>query len=82
MKEIKNNILNVGAECLYVSCFDSVVVIDRTTFDSCVVNGLEVTFWLEDDAEERVNKMFDLLFDGMIKIGNTTAISILGGNHY
>lgn len=82
MKEIKNKILNVEAECLQVSCFDSIEVTDRTTFDSCVVNGLQVTFWLEDDAEERINKMFDLLFEGMINSGNTKAVSLFGNNSY
>lgn len=80
MTEIK--VLNTEAECLYLSCFDEVAVIDRTTFDSCVVDGLQITFWLEDDAEERVNKMFDLLFAEMIKSGNTKAISLFGNNSY
>lgn len=81
-KSNTQNLLVEEVGDLYMSCFDSIQVTDRTTFDSCVVDGLHVTFWLEDDAEERVNKMFDLLFDGMIKSGNTRAISILGVNHY
>ena len=70
---------NVGD--LYISCFDSIEVIDRTTFDSCEVNGLQVTFWMEDNPEESVDKMFDLLFDSMIKSGNTKAVTILGNNY-
>jgi hypothetical protein len=78
MKEIKNKILNVEAERLHVFCFDSIEVTDRTTFDSCVVNGLQVTFWMEDEnTEERINKMFDLFFDELVKTGNKRILSVL-----
>lgn len=54
---------------LSVFCFDSVGVKDRTTFDSCVVDGIQFTFWMDDDKdmEERVNGMFDILFEEMVK---------------
>lgn len=54
---------------LLVSCADSVGVIDKTTFDSCMVGGIHVTFWSEDyyDGEERINRMFDALFEEVVK---------------
>ena len=78
MIEDKNNILNVQVECLHIACFDSVAVVDKTTFDSCVVGGLQVTFWMEEEnTEEKVNKMFDLFFDELKKTGNKTILSVL-----
>lgn len=77
----KNSIQNLLVEevgDLYVSCFDSIQVTDRTTFDSYMFDGLQVTFWMEDEkAEERVNKMFDLLFQELKKTGNKTILSVL-----
>lgn len=54
---------------LSVFCSDSVGVKDRTTFDSCVVDGIQFTFWMDDDKDviERVNRMFDILFEEMVK---------------
>lgn len=54
-----------GVQPLFISCVDSVSVIDKTTFDSCVVRGIHVTFWMEDeeDVVERTNRMFDALFN-------------------
>ena len=54
---------------LLVSCADSISVIDKTTFDSCVFKGIHVTFWSEDyeDGEERINRMFDVLFSEVVK---------------
>lgn len=65
-----NNINEVERpKTLLVSCADSVGVIDKTTFDSCVVGGIHVTFWSEDydDGEERINRMFDALFEEVVK---------------
>lgn len=60
---------NVTPKTLLVSCADSVSTIDKTTFDSCVIQGMRVTFWEgdEEDMRERVNKMFDVLFAEVVK---------------
>ncbi|MFA6273625.1 MAG: hypothetical protein WC662_00510 [Candidatus Paceibacterota bacterium] len=59
--EIQNKILSV-------SVFDSVDVKARVTFDSCVVDGIQITFWMdEEDVEERINSMFDILFKEVLK---------------
>lgn len=65
-----NNIKDVECpKALLVSCADSLSVIDKTTFDSCVIKGIHVTFWSEDyeDGKERINRMFDTLFDEVVK---------------
>lgn len=58
-----------GMQTLFVSCVDSVNVVDKSTFDSCVFKGIHVTFWMEDEEEvtERTNRMFDALFDEVAK---------------
>lgn len=60
---------NVAPKILLVSCADSVGIVDKTTFDSCVIQGVQVTFWAEDEegVEEGVNKMFDVLFAEVVK---------------
>lgn len=54
---------------LLIFCADSIGVVDRNTFDSCVFKGVRVTFWSEEyeDGEERINRMFDTLFDEVVK---------------
>jgi len=69
MEKIENNSEILDRGILEVFCFDSVGVKDKMTFDSCVVNGIEVTFWMDDDEdiEERINKMFDIFFEEVEK---------------
>jgi hypothetical protein len=73
MEEININYVDEldesGNKILSVFCSDSVGVKDRTTFDSFVVDGIQFTFWMDDDedAVERVNSMFDILFEEMVK---------------
>ena len=72
MEEINKNYElenETEGDTLSVSCFDSIGVKDRTTFDSCVVDGIKFTFWMDDDedATERVDRMFDILFEEMVK---------------
>jgi len=71
----KTNEVN-GQKVLSVFCIDSVGVIDRTTFDSCSVGGVHVTFWSEEyeDAEERINRMFDALFNEVVKSSDSIRI--------
>ena len=54
---------------LSVFCFDEIEVRARVTFDSCMVEGIQVTYWMDDapDVEERINSMFDILFEEVIK---------------
>ncbi len=57
-----------GNDILSVFCFDSIGVKARTTFDSCMVEGIQFTYWMDDEeVEERVNNMFDILFKEVIK---------------
>lgn len=70
MKE--ENKIGVGVlegQTLEVFCFDSVGLKDRTTFDDCIIDGVKVTFWTdeEEDIQERLKRMFDILFKEMIK---------------
>ena len=54
---------------LSILCFDSIDVRDKTTFLSYLLEGLQVTHWLEetDDVDARVGRMFDILFGEVIK---------------
>lgn len=76
MQKRKNKLNVIKVESLYVSCFDFIQVVDKTTFDSCVVNGIDITFWWEEngDTQKILNGMFDLLFEDVVKarkiIGN------------
>ena len=50
-------------EPLRVFCFDVLAVADRVSFVSCLLNGIRMTYWLENAPEEGlINKMFDILF--------------------
>ena len=62
MEKINNDVLSV-------SCSDSIEVRARVTFDSCVVDGIQVTFWMDDikNMEARVDKIFEILFEEVIK---------------
>ena len=67
MEDIKINQSEGGT--LSISCSDSVGVKDKTTFDSCIVDGIKVTYWMDDDEdiEERINRMFDIFFEEVVK---------------
>ena len=68
-EENKNNVDVSDGGILHVFCFDSINLKDRITFDSCMVDGIQVTFWTDDEGEarERVRSMFDILFEEVIK---------------
>lgn len=70
--------VSVDGGSLYVSCFDCVEVKDRTTFDSYAMNGIDVTFWMEDDVdiEARINGMFDTLFNEVVKARDKNLVSV------
>lgn len=54
---------------LHIFCFDSVNLKDKTTFDACAVDGIRLTYWMDEegDVKERLKGMFDLLFEEVIK---------------
>ena len=54
---------------LSISCFDSMSVKARMTFDSSEIQGINVTYWMDDaeDLEERVDAIFGTLFEEVIK---------------
>ncbi|MFA5751053.1 MAG: hypothetical protein WCX79_04390 [Candidatus Paceibacterota bacterium] len=54
---------------LEVFCSDSIGVKARTTFDSCKIEGVQITYWQDDDndIDERIDSVFDMLFDEVIK---------------
>lgn len=54
---------------LSVFCSDSVGVKAKMTFDSCVVEGVQITYWQDDDEdmEERIESVFAMLFEEVIK---------------
>ncbi|GEM_PF-4424575 len=56
-------------ETLSIFCVDTINVKARMTFDSCTVKGVSVTYWMDDDEdlEERVDAIFSVLFDEVIK---------------
>lgn len=66
---MENNSEILDGGTLEVFCFDSVGIKDKMTFDSCIVDGIEVTFWMDDDEdmEERINRMFDIFFEEVEK---------------
>jgi hypothetical protein len=49
---------------LYVNCFDVVTVSDRVTFNSFLLHGLDVAFWLENGRPESeiLDELFNVLF--------------------
>jgi len=54
---------------LLLFCFESVAVCDKTTFLSYAFDKLNVTYWHEEakDEKERVNGMFAVLFQEVLK---------------
>ena len=70
MEKISGNNVNIlDRESLRIFCFDSVSVKDKATFDSFMVQGVQVTYWMDDDedVEEKVSGMFDILFEEVMK---------------
>lgn len=81
-KETKNDIDVSDGGILHVFCFDSINLKDKTTFDSCMVDGIRVAYWAEDEenVEERFTGMFDILFKEVIK--NRSKKAGLGALNY
>ncbi|HAS80894.1 MAG: hypothetical protein UR25_C0004G0008 [Candidatus Nomurabacteria bacterium GW2011_GWE1_32_28] len=74
MEEMNKNYVNRSEEetegkTLSVFCSDSVGVKAKMTFDSCVVEGVQITYWQDDDEdmEERIESVFAMLFEEVIK---------------
>ena len=67
----KNNELEneTEGETLSIFCCDSVGVKARITFDSCLVEDVQITYWQDDDEdiEERIESVFAMLFEEVIK---------------
>ena len=42
------------------------------TFDSCLVEGIQITYWQDDDEdmEARIESVFAMLFEEVIKTRN------------
>jgi hypothetical protein len=58
-------LVEVGkVEPLRVFCFDALTITDRVSFVSCLLNGIRMTYWLENVQDEGnvLNKIFDVLF--------------------
>lgn len=70
MKEKNKNDVDVSnGGILHIFCFDSVNLKDKTTFDSCMVEKINITFWDDDEEnnQERFKGMFDILFEEVMK---------------
>lgn len=77
MEEMNKNYVNRSEEetegkTLSVFCSDSVGVKAKMTFDSSVVDGIQITYWQDDDEdiEERMESIFAMLFEEVIKTRN------------
>ena len=75
MKKINEDYANVSDRAdggiLSIFCVDFLEVKNKVTFDSSVVQGMHVSYWMEDDnVEERINNAFDILFEEVIKTRN------------
>ena len=57
---------------LSIFCSDSVGVKAKMTFDSCLVEGIQITYWQDDDEdmEARIESVFAMLFEEVIKTKN------------
>lgn len=68
-KENNKNIDISNGGILHIFCFDEVKLKDKTTFDACMIENVQVTYWAEDEEniEERFAGMFDILFKEVIK---------------
>ena len=63
------HVLTKEPKTLSISCYDTVDVRARMTFDSEDVQGLHITYWMDDDAdiEARISSIFAMLFEEVIK---------------
>ncbi len=54
---------------LRIFCFDTVILKDKMTFDSCRIKDIQVTYWMDDenDIKESLKGMFDILFEEVMK---------------
>ena len=72
MKEKKdeNYIGGVAGKSLSIFCVDSVDVKARVTFNSCIIDGLRLTYWYEEpeDSQQVIDDMFCLLFEEVERI--------------
>jgi len=55
---------------LSVDCFDTIEAKARVTFDAETVDGIKITYWMDDDKDikDRVNKIFDYFFEEVFKV--------------
>lgn len=66
---MENNLHN---DLLKILCIDTIVIKDKVTFDSCIIQGVQVTYWMDDveDVEVRINTIFDIFFEDVLKTRN------------
>ena len=80
MKEQKeeNYIGGVGDEILSIFCVDSVGVKARVTFNSCVVDGMRLTYWQEEteDPQQVIDDIFDLLFEEVERVREENRVKV------
>ena len=68
-KKDENYIDGVEGETLSISCIDSLEVKARVTFNSCVIDGLRLTYWYEpEDSQQVIDDIFGLLFEEVERI--------------
>lgn len=55
-------------ETLSIFCVDSVTVTDRLTFNSCLIQGVRMTYWQEEatNPDKMLNDIFDILFEEVL----------------
>ena len=77
MEEMNKNYGNgleeeTEGKTLSIFCSDSVGVKAKMTFDSCLVEGIQITYWQDDDEdmEARIESVFAMLFEEVIKTRN------------
>ena len=64
---------------LVVDCLDNINVKARVTFDCEIFQGYYVTYWQDDDTDviERVNSIFDLLFEEVLKTSEIKKVLVI-----
>lgn len=83
MKKIIENDINTlkygpESKTLSIFCEDSIVVKARVTFDSCIIQGVQITYWMDDEnIEERISSIFSILFEEVIKTRELKRIKAL-----
>jgi len=72
------NTSNNNPQVLSIFVEDSISLVDRVTFDSCTLEGVQVTFWMEPpgDSTKILESIFDMIFDEMFERGNTNQAKI------